>query len=66
MKGKKLSTYAAIFIIALFGAAATMLIVDAVHSSNEAYAEPPFNPFAPDADFEKGRSAETPESVGEE
>lgn len=64
MKGKKLSTYAAIFIIALFGASATMLIVDAVHSSNEAYEEPPFNPFnpfAPDADFEKGRSAEFPE-----
>lgn len=60
MKGKKLSTYAAVFIIALFGAAATMLIVDAVHSNEEAANEPPFNPFSADADFEKGHNVPVP------
>lgn len=59
MKGKKLSSYAAILIVTLFGSAAAMLIIDAVHSSNEAYQKPPFNPFAPDADFEPRKSAST-------
>lgn len=52
MKGRKLSSYAAILIITLFGGFATIVIVDAAHSSEDAYAAPPFNPFANDADFE--------------
>lgn len=60
MKGKKLTTYAAIFIIALFGIAAIMIITDASRSSTEAYEEEPFNPFAQDADFEKGHNVPVP------
>ena len=59
MKGKKLSSYAAVLIITLFGTGATMLIVDAVNSSNAAFEAEPFDPTAPDADFEKGRNATT-------
>lgn len=64
MKGRKLSSYAAILLIALVGAGATMLIVDAVHSSNAALEAEPFNPFAPDADFERGRGAATTSEQG--
>ncbi|MDQ1300000.1 MAG: hypothetical protein QG636_668 [Patescibacteria group bacterium] len=59
MKGKKLTSYAAITLIVLLALGAIALIVDAVNSSNAAYNEPPFNPFAEDADFERGRSAAT-------
>lgn len=59
MKGKKLSSYAAILIVTIFGAGAAMLIVDAVHESNAAYEKPPFNPFSPDADFEPRKTATT-------
>lgn len=58
MKGKKLSSYAAILIITLFGTGATMLIVGAAHRSSETYEAAPFDPTAPDADFEKGKSKE--------
>jgi ABC-type glycerol-3-phosphate transport system permease component len=59
MKGKKLTSYAAITLIVLLALGAIALIVDAVNSSNAAYNEPPFNPFAEDADFERGRRAAT-------
>lgn len=59
MKGKKLTSYAAIALIVLLALGAIALIVDAVRSSNEAYEKPPFNPFAEDADFERGRAATT-------
>lgn len=59
MKGKKLTSYAAIALIVLLALSAIALIVDAVQSSNEAYEKPPFNPFAEDADFEHGRGATT-------
>lgn len=59
MKGKKLTSYAAITLIVLLALGAIALIIDAVNSSNAAYNEPPFNPFAEDADFEHGRSATT-------
>lgn len=58
MKGKKLSSYAAILVVTLFGTGATMLIVDAAHSSTEAYEAAAFDPTAPDADFEKGKNKE--------
>lgn len=59
MKGKKLTSYAAITLIVLLALGAIVLIIDAVNSSNAAYEKPPFNPFAEDADFERGRSATT-------
>lgn len=55
MKGKTLTSYSAIVLIVLLAVGAITLIIDAVNSSNAAYNEPPFNPFAPDADFEKGK-----------
>ena len=51
MKGKKLSVYAAALIITLFGAGATLLILDV---SNTAIAEAEYafvNPFDVNADF---------------
>jgi hypothetical protein len=60
MKGKKLTSYAAITLIVLLAFGAVALIIDAVNSSNAAYEEPPFNPFASDADFEKGHNVPTP------
>lgn len=60
MKGKKLTSYAAITLVVLLALGAIALIVDAVNSSNAAYEEPPFNPFATDADFEKGHNVPTP------
>ncbi|MES2931729.1 MAG: hypothetical protein V4682_03475 [Patescibacteria group bacterium] len=58
MKGKTLTSYAAIALIVLLAAGAIALIVDAINSTNAAYNEPPFNPFAADADFEKGKHKE--------
>jgi len=66
MKGKKLTSYAAIVLIAGLAIGAVALIVDAVESSNEAYEKPPFNPFAEDADFEKGRHVGEPVQPSEE
>lgn len=60
MKGKKLTSYAAIALIVLLALGAIALIIDAVNESNAAYNEPPFNPFASDADFEKGHNVPTP------
>lgn len=59
MKGKKLTSYAAITLIVLLALGAVALIIDAVNSSNAAYEKPPFNPFSEDADFERGRAATT-------
>ncbi len=60
MKGKKLTSYAAIVLIVVLALGAIALIIDAVNSSNEAYEEEPFNPFAADADFEEGYNVPTP------
>lgn len=60
MKGKKFTSYAAIALIVLLALGAVALIIDAVNSSSAAYEEPPFNPFASDADFEKGHNVPTP------
>lgn len=66
MKGKKLTSYSAMVLVALLAIGAVALIVDAVQSSNEAYEKPPFNPFADDADFEKGRHVGEPMQPVEE
>ncbi|MDP3402784.1 MAG: hypothetical protein Q8S35_02410 [bacterium] len=63
MKGKKLTSYAAIVLIVVLALGAIALIVDAVNSSNSAYEQEPFNPFAADADFEKGHNVPTPSPV---
>jgi len=49
MKSKKLSIYTAAFVITLFGAGATMMIVGAINVSEPEYAH--IDPFSPDADF---------------
>lgn len=66
MKGKKLTSYAAIVLIVLLALGAIALIIDAVNSSNAAYEEEPFNPFAEDADFEKGRHVGEPTQPSEQ
>jgi hypothetical protein len=51
MRGKTLSTYAAVFIITLFGAAATLLIVDTAHSVADVGMYAGVDPFDPNADY---------------
>ncbi len=49
MKSKKLSVYTAAFVITLFGAGATMMIVTAIEVPEPEYAN--LDPFSQDADF---------------
>jgi len=52
LKNRPISMYAAVLIITLFGAGATLLIVDVAHDSAvPAYAE--IDPYSPTADFER-------------
>lgn len=51
MYGKKLSTYAAMFIITLFGAGAALLIVETAHSAADAGVYVEIDPFAPESNF---------------
>jgi hypothetical protein len=51
MKGKRLSSYAGALIITLFGAFATMLIVDATYATAESMEYAQLDPTSLDTDF---------------